>query len=45
MKRCRPVSSRKRGYVPHMLSEHVAEGIHMIDDAYVSWFLVEERQK
>jgi hypothetical protein len=28
-----------------MLSEHVVEGIHMIDDAYVNWFLVEEGQK
>jgi glyoxylase-like metal-dependent hydrolase (beta-lactamase superfamily II) len=28
-----------------MLREDVVEGIHMIDDAYVNWFLVEEDRK
>jgi hypothetical protein len=28
-----------------MLRENVVEGIHMIDDAYVNWFLVEEERK
>ncbi len=28
-----------------MLREHVVEGIHMIDDAYANWFLVEEGRR
>jgi glyoxylase-like metal-dependent hydrolase (beta-lactamase superfamily II) len=28
-----------------MLRENVVEGIHMVDDAYVNWFLVEEGRK
>jgi hypothetical protein len=30
---------------PRMLRENVVEGIHMVDDAYVNWFLVEEGRK
>lgn len=28
-----------------MLAEHVAQGIHIVDDAYVNWFIVEDGRK
>jgi hypothetical protein len=33
------------GTSQHMLRQNVVEGIHMIDDAYVNPFLVEEERK
>jgi glyoxylase-like metal-dependent hydrolase (beta-lactamase superfamily II) len=39
------LGKRSNGYARRMLHRGVAERIHMIEDAYVNWFLVEEAGK